>query len=107
MGIIGIFLQVGILWFLITYFTRQTNASASLPEAWIVIIGTLIVGMPTRVLLGSLLGPFTAVIEILALYFLIQKVCGTPRGTSMKICGWYLGVSLLISIGFRVLAVPV
>ena len=43
MNIIGTFISVGILWFLITLFTRSTNSTHTLNETWIVVIGMLFV----------------------------------------------------------------
>jgi hypothetical protein len=90
---IGLLFNVGILWFLITLFTRQTNSTVSLGETWMVIIGAMVVGIVSRLLLGGVLGPFVVIIDIIALYFLVDKVCGTPKQTTFKICGWYLGIS--------------
>jgi hypothetical protein len=91
----GLLFNVGILWFLITLFTRQTNSTVSLGETWIVIIGAMVVGIMSRLLLGGVLGPFVVIIDIIALYFLVDKACGTPKQTTIKICGWYLGISFL------------
>ncbi|BCX47502.1 hypothetical protein HAHE_14100 [Haloferula helveola] len=104
MHIISTFLSVGILWFLITLFTRSTNASQSLTETWIVIIGMLIVGFISRLLLSGVLGPFTVIIDIAALYLLVDKVCGASRGVTIRICAWYFGLSFLISIFFAMLS---
>lgn len=104
MNVIGTFLQVGILWFLITLFTRSTNSSQSLNETWIVIIGMLMVTFLTGLLLGGVLGPFTAIIDIAALYLLVDKVCGTSRKVTIKICAWYLGISFLFGLFFALLS---
>jgi hypothetical protein len=104
MNVIGIFLQVGILWFLITLFTRSTSSSQSLNETWIVVIGMLIVSFLSRLLLGGILGPFTAIIEVAALYLLVDKVCGTSRKVTIKICAWYLGISFLFGLFFAMLS---
>lgn len=98
MNVFGTFLQVGILWFLITLFTGQTNASVSLTETWIVMIGMMIVGVLTRLLLAPFLGPFVVLIDAGALYLLVDKVCGTARKTTLKICGWYLGISFVLAL---------
>ena len=105
MNAIGTFLQVGILWFIITLFTRSTNSSQSLNETWIVVIGMLIVSFLSRLLLGAILGPFTVIVEIAALYLLVDKVCGTSRKVTVKICAWYLGVSFLFGLFFALLSV--
>lgn len=104
MNVIGIFLQVGILWFLITLFTRSTSSSESLNETWIVVFGMLIVSFLTRLLLGGILGPFTVVINIAALYLLVDKVCGTSRKVTVRICAWYFGISFLIGLFFAMIS---
>ncbi|MCW1883658.1 hypothetical protein OKA04_02890 [Luteolibacter flavescens] len=104
MNVIGLFLQVGILWFLITLFTGSTSSSRSLTETWIVVIGMLIVSFLVRLLLGGILGPFTFVIEIAALYLLVDKVCGTRRNVTIRICAWYLGISFLFSLFFAMIS---
>lgn len=96
MNVFGLFFQVGILWLLITIFTESTNSSQSLRETWIVIIGMMMVGTLNRWLLYAHLGFFTVVLEIAALYNLIDKVCGVSQKATLKICGWYLGLSILV-----------
>ena len=58
----------------------------------------LIVSLLSKLLLGGIVGPFTVIINILALYLLIDKVCGTSRKTTIKICAWYFGISFLIGL---------
>ena len=98
MNTFGTFLSVGVLWFLITLFTGSTDSSQSLRETWIVVIGMLIVSLLSRLLLGAVLGPFTVVIDIIALYLLVDKVCGTSRKKTIKICAWYFGISFMIGL---------
>jgi hypothetical protein len=104
MQVIGLFLQVGILWFLITLLTRSTNANQSLNETWIVIFGMLIVGFVSRLFLSAFLGPFTVLVDVAALYLLVDKVCGTSRKTTIRICAWYFGISFLIGLFFALLS---
>ena len=98
MGIIELFFQVGILWLLITIFTNSVDSSRSLRETWIVIIGMMLFGLISRWFLADLLGVFTGLLDLVALYFLIDKVCGQSRKVTLKICGWYLGISILIGL---------
>ncbi len=107
MNTFGTFLSVGVLWFLITLFTGSTDSSQSLRETWIVVIGMLIVSLLSRLLLGGILGPFTVVINIAALYLLIDKVCGASRKTTIKICAWYCGISFVIGLLSVLLATSV
>jgi hypothetical protein len=104
MNSVGVLISVAILWFLITLFTRSTSSSQSLTETWIVVIGMLMVGMLSRWLLEDLLGPFTFVVNVVALYFLVDKVCGTSRAVTIRICAWYFGLSLLIGLFFQLIA---
>lgn len=93
----GTFVSLGILWFLITLFTDSIDSEASFREAWIVYFGVAIVGIPCRLILADGLEPLAAVGETAALYFLVGKVCETDRRTTMKICGWYLLGTLVVS----------
>ena len=103
MNIFGTFISVAVLWFLITLFTRSTSSSRNLNEAWIVVIGMLIVRFVLRHLLGGVLGLFTIVLEIGALYLLVDKICGTSRATTIRICVWYFVVSFLINLFFYII----
>ena len=107
MSIINIFLQVGVLWFLITFYSRSTNSSSTLRETWIVVIGMLIVGLFSRLLLGGILGPFTGILSLIALYFLVDKICGLSRKITIKICVFYVVIMILFGIVGRILAMPV
>lgn len=107
MGLFGLFLQVGILWFLITLFTGSTNSDQSLRETWIVVIGMLIVGLLTRFLLPGVLGFASVLINVVALYVLVDKVCGASRKATIRICVWYFGITFLIwlvGFGFEILS---
>jgi len=107
MGISNLFLQVGILWFLITLYSRSTNSASSLRETWIVVIGVMIVGLLARLILGGILGPFVGLINIVALYYLIDKVCGLSREATRKICIWYVVSLIILSILGYILSIPV
>ena len=89
---IGVFFDIALLWFFIVLFTRSTNADQSLTETFIVIIGVMLSGF----IAWLLIGPAALLIQIIALYFLVDKVCGWDRRTTLKICGWYLGTKLLL-----------
>jgi len=91
-SLFSLFFQVGILWLLITLFTRSTSSSQSLRETWIVILGMMIFGFFSRWFLDDIFGPLTGLLNIAWLYFLIDKVCRQSRKVTLKICGWYLGI---------------
>lgn len=99
MQVIKIFLHVGVLWFLIAFFTRSNDSKQSLREASIVVFGIFFVRLATILLqLRGSLSPLALVIEIAALYLLVDKVCGCSLRTTVKICGWYIGISILFAV---------
>ncbi|WP_411846761.1 hypothetical protein AAFN60_04190 [Roseibacillus persicicus] len=101
---VGTIINVSILWFLITLYTRSTNSAESLRETWIVVIGMAIVRLLSHLILGGILGPFTFFIELVALYFLTEKICETSRKVSLKICLWYFLISVFLGLVFRLFA---
>ncbi len=100
-------MSVAILWFLITLFTRSTNSSQTLTETWIVMIGMLMVSLLTKFLLGGVLGIFTLVLNVVALYFLVDKVCGASRAATIRICAWYFGLTFIINFFLNMMSQPV
>lgn len=106
MTAIGTFLDLGLLWFLITLFTGSIDAERSFRETWIVVFGVMIVGLVARSLLGDSLRPLATPIQLVALYFLVDWSCGTDRRTTLKICGWYLVASVTMSVAFYYLTRP-
>jgi hypothetical protein len=100
MNILLFFVQLGFLWFLISLFTESSNPGQSLRETWIVIFGTAIINVLGQLLLGSILGPFAGLIAVVALYFLVLKVCGTDRRSALNICGWFFGILVVLDLGF-------
>lgn len=106
MGLIfiaGTFTSVALLWLLITIFTRATSSSDSLTETWIVIIGMQIVHFFSRFLLVGLIGPFVFLVELAALYILVDRVCEIGRPRTIRICLWYVGLSFLMNLIFVIL----
>jgi hypothetical protein len=103
---IGILLDLGILWFLIVLFTGSIDADQSYRETWIVIFGVMIVGLVFRELLGDSLRPLATPFQLVALYYLVDWSCGTDRRTTLKICGWYLVGSVVMSMAFYLLTPP-
>ena len=106
MFILNILLQVGVLWFLITFYSRATKSSSTLRETWIVVIGVFIVGVISRFLLGWILGSFTGIISLIALYFLVDKVCGLSRKITIKICVFYTIIMVILGVIWKILTLP-
>lgn len=100
------FLDLGILWFLIVLFTGSIDANQSYRETWIVIFGVMVVGLVFRSFLGDALRLLATPFQLVALYYLVGWSCGTGRRTTLKICGWYLVVSVAMGTAFYFLTRP-
>jgi len=103
MTIFSIFISLALLWFLVTLFTRSTNSSQTLTESWIIVIGMLIVNLLSKLFLYHFLGIFTLVVNIIALYFLVDKICGTPKSITIRICAWYFGLTFVMNLFFNLI----
>ena len=96
-----------LIWLLITLFSRSTNSTQTLRETWIVVIGMSAVRLVTFLLFGSFLGLLTFVIDVVVLYFLVDKVCELNRRVTIKICVWYTIIVFLIGVVSIILSIPV
>ena len=94
---LGILINLGVLWFLITFFTGSTNSDQSLRETIIVIFGVGIVQMVCGLALPGGFELLSIPVSLGALYFLVGWSCETDRRTTIKICAWYMLVALLTS----------
>lgn len=108
--LISLILQVALLWFFINFFTRETDSSAGMRSAMIVVCCLVI----ARILLGfvGMMGLpipwFLSIpIELAVLYYAVAAVCGHSAKTTLKICGAYLVTALLINFGMALLMTPV
>ena len=107
MFIAHLFIQVAVLWCLIAIYSGSSGSSSSVQhESWVVIIGVAIVGIVSRLLLAGILGPFTDVIPLIALYFLVDKVCDLGRDKTIKICSFYVVIMIMLGIVGHILATP-
>jgi hypothetical protein len=70
-------------------------------------VGMIIVGFFSRLLLGGILGPFTGIISLIALYFLVDKICDLNRKITIKICIFYVVIMILFGIAGHILTMPV
>ena len=96
-----------LIWLLITLFSRSTNSNQTLRETWIVVIGMSAVRLVTFFLFGGFLGLLTFVIDVVVLYFLVDKVCELNRRVTIKICVWYTIIVFLIGVVSIILSIPV
>jgi hypothetical protein len=102
MNLIGIFLSGAILWFLITLFTDSLDSEESFTETSIVVIGMIGAGIITHLILVMVGVPFGGIIktgvQALVVYFLVLKICGTDRKTSVKVVVWFFGISFVMNL---------
>lgn len=62
------------------------------------VFGMMIVNLVLMLLFRGGLAPVALVLDIAALYLLVDKVCASNRTTTFKICGWYIGFRLLLAL---------
>ncbi len=91
-------ISASLLWLLLTLFSRSQNSSQNLTESWIVIFAMLIIDWVLRLTVAPFIGSFTALIHMVALYFVIAKVCDLDRGRTIRICVWYFLISFLMKL---------
>ncbi|MDB4504292.1 hypothetical protein N9065_00690 [Akkermansiaceae bacterium] len=70
----------------------------------IILIGFIAAALLTDLVLGPILGIFTVAISVVVLYILIDKVCGTSKKITMKICVWYAGITITVRIVITLVA---
>ena len=107
---IGLILEVALLWFFIVFFTRETDTAAGMRSAIIVVVCMAIAGILMRFLgtIGLPIPWFLSIpIQLAVLYYAVSAVCGHPTKTTLKICGAYLVTAILINVAFLVLMTPV
>ena len=56
-----------------------------------------------RFTLVPFIAPFTVFIEMVALYFLVTKICELDRRRTLRICYWYVGILFSISLLMHIL----
>ena len=98
---IGTIFDLALLWFLIVYFTGSISSEHSYRETWIVVFGTKIVGLVSSFALPDGFRELAAVAQLITLFYLVGWTCGTDGRTTLKICGWYLALGLILQIGFH------
>lgn len=106
MTTIGTFIDLCILWVLIVGFTGSIDAEQSYRETFIVVFGVMLVGLVAGFILNDSLQLLVTPLRLVALYFLVGWSCGTPRKTTLKICGWYLVASVTMSMAIHYLTRP-
>ena len=107
---LGLALQIGLLWFFINFFTKETDAQAGMRSA-LIVLGCIIGARIVLFFLSMMDVPipwFLAIpIELAVLYYAVSWACGHPAKTTLKICGAYLVTAILINLGIGLLMTPV
>jgi hypothetical protein len=106
MTTIGTIIDLCILWVFVVGFTGSIDADQSYREACIVVFGVMLVGLVARLVLADSLQMLATPLQWVALYFLVDWACETPRKTTLKICGWYLVASITLNMTVYYLTRP-
>lgn len=100
----GIFISVGLLWILLLIYSPTTDANQSRIETWSVVLAMQILRIIGGFVLIPFIGPLFIFVEVVALYFLVTKICDLDRSRTLRICFWYLGILFLLGLFMQILA---
>jgi hypothetical protein len=92
-----------LLWVLIVYFTRSLDNKQSFREAFICTLGLAVISM---IFAWFVFVPFNLLrfpVQMVALYFLIDRVCECSVATTWRIVIWYLVISVTFGVLFYLL----
>ncbi len=101
----GIVISSGVLWFLISYFTRGTEGGAK--KAFGIILIVMMCNFVLAFTLTPIIGGFSSLISIAVLYFSVEWICDTSRRNTLWITGCYFVIMLIIGVVSAILSVPV
>lgn len=93
---IGIVISTGVLWFLISYFTRGTEGGAQ--KAFGIIMIVTVSQIFARIILVPFLGGFASLITLPILFFSIEWICDTTRRNTWWITCCYFVTMILIGL---------
>jgi len=105
--ILGIAIQVGVLWFLINYFTGETDPDAGLRKTLFVVAIVVAANLVLTFAVRPMIGGFSSLISLIVLYSAVGWVCETTRRESLWITGGYLVALGLIELVIGLLVTPV
>jgi hypothetical protein len=100
---IGLGISLTLLWILIALFNKSGHPELDQREAQIVVMGVAIVGIIAWLLFGRIFRPAPALLQLVALFILVERVCETDRPTTIRICGYYLLVLFVLHFILRLL----
>ena len=103
--ILNFIISAGVLWFLISYFTKGTEGGER--KAMTICLIVMACNMVMSFTLRPIIGGFTLLITLAVLFFSIEWICDTSRRNTWWIMGCYLVIMLLIGLVSTLLNVPV
>ncbi|MCP5535184.1 MAG: hypothetical protein H7A51_02995 [Akkermansiaceae bacterium] len=94
--ILNFVISAGVLWFLISYFTRgdEGGERKAITICMIVMTCNLVMSFTLRPLIGG----FTLLVSLAVLFFSIEWICDTSRRNTWWITVCYLVIMLLIGL---------
>lgn len=91
-------ISAGTLWFLLVLFHEGSNFDAQEQQALAIILVVSLVGWVANLLLPDGFGPVALLLQVVALYFAVDKLCGYSTRTTWKIVGSFFGAHLILSM---------
>ncbi len=101
----GIVISAGVLWFLISYFTRGTEGGSK--KAFAISLIVMLCNFVLNFTLTPIIGGFSALISGAVLYFSVEWICYTSRRNTLWITGCYFVIMIIIGIVSVILSMPV
>ena len=92
-----------LLWVLILYFTRSLDNKQSFREAFICTLGLAVISMIFTWFVPFPLNLLRFPVQMVALYFLIDRVCECSFATTWRIVIWYVVISVTFAVMFSFL----
>ena len=98
------FLPLGLVWVLIVIFTGSRDEDQSYREALICASGLAVISMIFAWFLPDQITLLRYPIQVIALFFLVDRVCECSRATTWRITIWYVVISLFFLIAMNVIS---
>lgn len=97
------FFPIGLVWILITIFTGSRDEDQSYREALICTCGLAAISMIFSWFLPEQFALLRYPIQVIALFFLVERVCESSRATTWRIIIWYVVISLIYLLAVNVI----
>lgn len=93
------FVPLGLIWVLIVIFTGSRDSDQSYREALICASGLAVISMIFAWVVPAPYNLLRYPVQLVALFFLVDRVCECSRSVTWRILIWYV----VISVGFAIL----